>query len=189
MDVNETRGGAVALDQDQPAADGAGSHHEVQVSTRVLPAGAETKFKLPENAALREVLEEGARHAGVALLPPSPLKPLDRLHNLLKHDQVGPAIDDLDQPLGPYLKRKDTTHHFGIELVLAFRVNTRWAVATKPEMTPREILALPAINLDYQQYTLYLPGSNDSLPLDTPIHLKRGEALEAQRDGKYGEGR
>ena len=39
-------------------------------------------------------------------------------------------------------------------------------------MTPKEILALPAINLDYQQYTLYLPGSNDPLPLDKPIHAR-----------------
>src|SRR5262245_43860024 len=189
MDLNEIRDGAAALDQLSPAADAAAGHHEVQVSTRVLPAGAEAKFKLPENAALREVLEEGARRAGVALLPPPPLKPLDRLHNLLKHDQVGPAIDDLDQPLGPYLKRKDTTNDFGIELVLAFRVNTRWAVAPRPQMTPKEILALPGINLDYQQYTLYRPGSSDRRPLDAPIHLKRGEALEAQRDGKYGGGR
>lgn len=59
-------------------------------------------------------------------------------------------------------------------------------MAPNPDMTPKEILSLPAINLDYRQYTLYLPGSNDPLPLDKPIHLKRGEALEAQRDGKYG---
>lgn len=76
--------------------------------------------------------------------------------------------------------------HFGIELVLAFRVNVRWAVAPAPQMTPRQILALPAINLPYEQYTLYLPGSSDPLPLDTPITITRGEALEAQRDGKYG---
>ncbi len=48
-------------------------------------------------------------------------------------------------------------------------------------MTPKQILALPGVGLDYQQYTLYLPGSSDPLPLDKPIHLKRGEALEAER--------
>jgi hypothetical protein len=186
MDVNENREGAVALDHSPPAGDVAGARHEVQVTTRVLPAGAEARFKLPENAALREVLEEGARRAGVPLLPPSPLMPLDRLHDILKHDQVGPAIDDLDQPLGPYLKEKGATKDFGIELVLAFRVNTRWAVATKPQMTPREILALPGINLDPAQYTLYPPESAKLLPLDDPITITRGMALEAQRDGKYG---
>ena len=87
------------------------------------------------------------------------------------------------------MKGKGTTKDFGIELVLAFRVNTRWAVATSSDMTPKQILALPGIGLDYQQYTLYLPGSSDPLPLDKPIHLERGAALEAQRDGKYGEGR
>jgi hypothetical protein len=164
-------------------------HHDVHVTARLLPHGHEATFDLPDNAALLEVLEQGARHLKVHLLPPAPERPLDRLHDLAHHHHVGPAIENLDQALGAYLKEKGTTPHFGIELVLAFRVNTRWAVATKPEMTPREILALPAINLDYQQYTLYLPESCDPLALDTPIHLKRGEALEAQRDGKYGGGR
>jgi hypothetical protein len=122
----------------------------------------------------------------VRLLPPAPQNPLDLLHDLEKHGHVGPPITDLEQALAAYLKEKGTSPHFGIELVLAFRVNTRWAVAPKPDMTPKEILGLPAIGLDYQQYTLYLPGSNDPLPLDKPIHLTRGEALEAQRDGKYG---
>jgi hypothetical protein len=161
-------------------------HHQVHVTVELLPHGHQAKFHLPGNAALLEVLEEGARHLDVHLLPPRPDKPLDQLHDL-SHHHAGPAIENLDQALAAYLKEKGTTPHFGIELVLAFRVNTRWAVAVKPEMTPKEILALPGINLDYQQYTLYLPGSSDPLPLDKPIHLKRGEALEAQRDGKYGE--
>jgi hypothetical protein len=164
-------------------------HREVHVTTKLLPAGHEAKFSLPANAPLLEVLEEGAKRLHVHLLPPAPEKPLDQLHDLSHHGHEGPPIHNLDQALGAYLEEKETTPHFGIELVLAFRVNTRWAVATNPEMTPKEILALPAINLDYQQYTLYLPGSNDPLPLDKPIHLKRGEALEAQRDGKYGGGK
>ena len=186
MDATDIREGATALDHSPPAGQSADARHDVQVTTRVLPAGAEAKFKLPENAALREVLEEGARRAGVELLPPAPLKPLDKLHNIVKHDEVGPAIDDLDQPLGPYLKEKGTTKDFGIELVLAFRVNTRWAVATKPQMSPREILALPGINLDPAQYTLYPPESATPLPLDEPVAITRGMAFEAQRDGKYG---
>jgi hypothetical protein len=162
------------------------SHRQIHVSVKLLPAGNEAKFNLPENASLREILEEGAGLLHLELLPPAPLEPLDRLHGILKHDEVGPAITNLDQPLGVYLDEKDNTPNFGIELVLAFRVNTRWAVATGPQMTPKQILALPSINLDYQQYTLYLPGSATPLPLDQEITITRGEALEAQRDGKYG---
>jgi hypothetical protein len=81
---------------------------------------------------------------------------------------------------------KDATRDFGIELTLAIRVNTRWDVATSESMTPREILALPQIALDFQQYTLYLPGSAEPLPLDAPVAITRGEVFEAQRDGKYG---
>ncbi len=162
------------------------SHRQVPVTVRVLPAGEVARLRLPANAALREVLEAGATRLHVELLPPAPQEPLDRLHGILRHGEAGPAIENLDQSLEAYLADKDATHDFGIELVLAFRVNTRWAVATAPQMTPRQILALPAINLDYQQYTLYMPGSADPLPLDTPITITRGEALEAQHDGKYG---
>lgn len=186
MEEKENLEGGAALVQPLPVEDAMSAHHEVHATARNLATGAEAEFNLPENAALLEVLEEGAKHLGVQLLPPAPQKPLDRLHDITHHGQVGPAIDNLDQTLGAYLKEKGTTAHFGIELVLAFRVNVRWAVAAAPQMTPRQILALPAINLPYEQYTLYLPGSSDPLTLDTPITITRGEALEAQRDGKYG---
>jgi hypothetical protein len=162
------------------------SHRQVHVTIRLLPAGSEAKFNLPENASLREVLDEGSQELHLDLLPPAPLEPLDRLHGILKHDEVGPAIANLDQSLGAYLDEKGNTPNFGIELVLAFRVNTRWAVAIGPQMTPKQILALPSINLDYQQYTLYPPGSATPLPLEQAITITRGEAFEAQRDGKYG---
>lgn len=186
MESKENPDGGVTLTHPLLTESAMSAHHEAHVTARNLATGTEAKFNLPENAVLLEVLEEGAKHLGIHLLPPAPQKPLDLLHDISQHGQVGPAIDNLDQPLGTYLKEKGTTPHFGIELVLAFRVNVRWAVATAPQMTPRQILALPAINLPYEQYTLYLPGSSDPLPLDTPITLKRGEALEAQRDGKYG---
>jgi hypothetical protein len=160
--------------------------HEVHVTTRILPSGAESKFKLADNVPLTEVLEVGAQRAGAILLPPPPLRRLDELHNITHGDIIGRAIDDLDQPLGAFLKQIGTTTDFGIELVLVFRVNTRWAVATKPQMTPREILALPAIDLNFQEYTLYPAGSATLLPLDVPVTMERGEAFEAQRDGKYG---
>ncbi len=61
-------------------------------------------------------------------------------------------------------------------------------MATAKEMTPQEILALPGINLKYEEYTLYPPDSDVPLPLDTPICIKRGMEFEAQPDGKYGKG-
>ncbi len=176
--------GGIALDVVGALA--AAHEHEVTVTARVLPSAASVRFKIPETAPLLQLLKEGARQLGVDLLPPAPQQPLDQLHNLGKHDLVGPAIDDLQQPVGEYLKAKETTKDFGIEMVLAFRVNTRWTVAPKPQMTPREILALPAINLDPSQYTLYASGSANALPLDTPVAITRGMAFEAQRDGKYG---
>jgi hypothetical protein len=160
--------------------------HEVQVTTRLLaPDAEEFKFKLPDTAPLLEVLQRGTELAHVTLLPTTDA-PVDRLRNIFKHDQMGPVIEDLDQAVGEFVTRPGTTKDFGIELVLAFRVNTRWAIAPKPELSPREILALPQINLDYTQYSLYFPNSTELLPLDTPIKIERATAFEAQRDGRYG---
>lgn len=159
---------------------------DVQISTRLLAEGAqEHKFKMEVDATLLGVLQEGVERAGEALLANED-EPLDLLRNLGKHDQPGEPIADLAQSLGEYLEDKDATKAFGIELVLAFQVNSRWAVATGPQMTPREILALPAINLEFQSYTLYARDSIDLLPLDMPVTITRGLRFDAQADGKYG---
>ena len=163
----------------------AATEQQVHVSTRILQDGAETsRFRIARDATLLDLMAEGASLAGVVLLPTAEA-PLDTLHNL-RGDWIGPPIADLDQPVGEFVRDPAHTQHFGITLVLAFRVNTRWAVAPKADLSPREILALPEINLDYTQYTLYLPGSADLLPLDDPMTVQRGAAFEAQRDGKYG---
>jgi hypothetical protein len=133
-----------------------------------------------------QVLRRGAEHLHIELLPPDSDQPLDRLHNIHDHAAVGPPITDLEQDLGHFVSHGDNTPDFGIELVRAFRVNTRWAVAPESDMSPRDILALPAIGLDHTQYTLYAIGSSDPLPLDTAVPITRGQAFEAQRDGKYG---
>jgi len=52
-------------------------------------------------------------------------------------------------------------------------------------MTPKAILTL--FGLAWEQFTLYKPGHDVELPLDTPIKLERGECFEAQKDGKYGD--
>lgn len=155
----------------------------VHVSVRIIGADEEpVRLELEREATLRQVLERGLERAGKQLVPP-PDPPLDLLHNL-KHEAVGPVITDLTQPLWQYLRQPGTTHDFGIELVRAFRVNTRWAVAPQEHMTPREILDL--VGLDYTQYTLYPERSADFYQLDVPITITRGQVFEAQRDGKYG---
>jgi hypothetical protein len=156
---------------------------KIRVTVRVIGSHEHPFELLLDHAApVLEVLERGLDESHEQLKPP-PNPPIDKLHDL-QHGEEGPPIADLDQPLWQYLRKPDTSHHFGIELVLAFRVNTKWAVSPKPELTPREILEL--VGLDFQQYTLYEPGSAVPLPLDQPIKIIRGKVFEAQRDGKYG---
>ena len=158
---------------------------EIKVSVRLLGSSETADCRLPQTATLLELLQRGAEKLGQELLP-SQDHPFDLLHNVLRHEEVGPPIANLDQELEDFLKEHGTTHDFAIELVLSFHVNTRWAIAPKSLLTPREILALNGINLDPTEYTLYLPGSSDPLPIDTPITITRGMLIEAQRDGKYG---
>jgi hypothetical protein len=158
--------------------------HEVNVTACLLPGRTdEQTFKILESVPLVEIMRRWASATGHQLLP-NPEAPLDRLHNIVKHDEVGPAINDLQQPTGEYIKAPHTSHDFGVELVRAFRVNTRWWVAPKESMTPHEIL--DQAGLDYQEYTLYRPESPTPLPLDTALPITRGDIFEAQRDGKYG---
>ena len=128
-------------------------------------------------------MTQAASSAGVALLPPRS-KFFDRLREM-DGEQIGAVIESLDQTLGEYLCQGGGQPHFTVELVLAIHVNTRWDVAVQESMSPREILALPRINLDPAKYSLYLPESTQELPADTPIKLTRGIDLEAQPDGKY----
>jgi len=159
--------------------------NEIHVSTEVIKAHKEEvyKFKLPYNASLLEVLQKGAHLASVKLLP-NPEKPLDRLHVMLNHHEVGHLIEDIQKPVGEFVEHHHGENHFGIELVLAFRVNTRWGVAPKHELSPRQILEL--FGMDYQEYTLYSEKSDIPLPLDTMILIVRGMVFEAQKNGKYG---
>lgn len=160
---------------------------QIHVTTRILGNGADpVGFRISREATLLDLTAEGASRAGVSLLPAAGT-PFDRLHNL-RGNEVGPAIDDLGQTVGDFVRDPANSQHFGIELVLAFRVNTRWTVAPRAQLSPREILALPEIQLDHTQYTLYRPGSTEPLPLDGQVVIERGVAFEAQRDGRYGGG-
>lgn len=144
-------------------------------------------FEIGSRASLLNVMEQAAKLAGVGLLPPRQ-KPFDTLH-AMNGEQVGAVIENLDQLLEEYLHHAGKRPHFTVELVLAFHVNTRWDIAPDEMMSPRQILALPRIHLDFTKYTLYLPEQTTELPFDTPIKIERGLDLEAQADGKYGGGR
>jgi hypothetical protein len=160
---------------------------EIEVSAELVgdPEHRRQHFHTPRDMRLLEVLDEGARKLGVHLLP-NGAEPLDRLHGVYEHREIGAPLD-LRLTLEEFLKQEPRTHHFAIELVLAIRVNTRWRIAPSKEMTPRAILALADLSAD--EYSLYFPpDSVDPLPRDAPVELHRGQRFEAQRDGKYGEG-
>lgn len=159
---------------------------EIRLTAIILdPRSEQFRFDLPRHSQLLEVLQTGANLAAAQLLPNDD-EPLDQLRNFTNDRDLGPPIADLTEDIGTFVRRPHTTRHFGIELVRAFRVNTRWAVAPEASMTPRQILELPLIGLDYTQYTLYLPGSTEPLPLEVDVRVARGQAFEAQRDGRYG---
>lgn len=163
---------------------GAAKSKEIEVSVERLgdPEHRRQHFRIPSDEPLLAVLDEGARLLGEVLLP-SPDRTLDRLRGVYRDDKIGEPLD-LEETLGEFLDRHPVTHHFAVELVLAIRVNTQWRVAPETEMSPKAILGL--FGLSWEQYTLYKPDETEPLPLDTPLHLERGECFEAQKDGKYG---
>jgi hypothetical protein len=158
----------------------------VNISAEIL-GEPETRrhFHVERDATLLEVLEEGAGKLGVELLPPKPETPLDHLRGIYEHHTVGEPLD-LSLTVAEFLDQPPTTHHFAVELVRAFRVNTRWRVAPTTEMTPVAILSL--FDLSPTEYSLYHPHEKEPLPPNAPVHVRRGECFEAQRDGKYGRG-
>jgi hypothetical protein len=156
----------------------------LEVSVGLLP-GLEktTSFAVLRESPLLHVLDEGARKLEVNLLP-DPRDPLDHLRGVYAGGKVGEPLD-LKLTLAEFLRQRDPTDRFGVELVLAIQINTRWRVAPTQQMDPRAILTLAG--LSPQEYSLYFPpDSVDPLPPDTPVNLYRGQRFEAQRDGKYG---
>jgi hypothetical protein len=160
--------------------------HELEVHVRRLESDHRHPLRLPSDAPLLDVLDKGAEILHEKLLP-NKEEPLDELRHLDKFGHPGPAIKDLQESVGTFLSGHDISHDFAIEFVLAIRVNAYWKVAPEKKMTPKQILML--FGLKFEEYSLYRGRSADLLPLDTPLELHRGEAFEAQRDGKYGEGR
>ena len=159
----------------------------VPVDIRLLPDGAVARIRVHLADSLLSVMRQGAAELRLALLPPgTDVHPLDLLRWRQPDGSYSAPIEDLDQAVWTFLQKHRGPRRFGIELVRAFSVNTKWAMAPTPTMSPREILALPQINLPSQDYSLYRPGSARELPLDERIPIARGDHFEAVRDGKYG---
>lgn len=157
---------------------------QIQVGFRELPDGSEAKFKVGLTDLIRDVFEKGAKALKKPLLPPDSANPLDILRCRKRRGEGwSDPITNLDQPLWLTLIN-GCTRHFGIEYVLAVKINTIWRIAPADSMTPRELLT--SFDLDPAQYSLYKPDSIEPLPADTPISLSRGDMFEAQKDGRYG---
>jgi hypothetical protein len=172
---------------DLPDAEVMAGRGTVPVEIRLLPDGAVVRIRVHLSDSLLTVMRQGAAELRAGLLPPgADARPLDLLRWRQPDGSYSNPIEDLDQAVWAFLRAHRAPRRFGIELVRAFSVNTKWAVATVPTMSPREILALPEINLPYQDYSLYRPGSARELPLDERIPVTRGDHFEAVRDGKYG---
>jgi hypothetical protein len=157
----------------------------VRMSARIYPNGAESHFHAHLGDTLLEIFEKAALALNKALLPPAPAKPLDFLH-LRRDGSWSEPVVDLDLPLWKALA-DGFSRHVGVEYRLVVRINTKWAVPTSQEITPR--LLLTEVGFDPAQFSLYKPHSNVPLPPDTPMKLERGEHFEAQKDGRYGGGR
>src|SRR6185436_8438323 len=157
---------------------------KVQVGFRELPHGHEAKFKTSLTDTLLEVFAEGAQQLGKPLLPPGSNHPLDVLRCRERHGEGwSDPITGLERPLWLALA-KGCTRHFGVEYVLAVKINTKWAIAPSSTMTPRELLT--SFEFDPSQFSLYKPDSTEPLPADAAISLHRGDMFEAQKDGRYG---
>ncbi|MDQ6857487.1 MAG: hypothetical protein M3Z65_00655 [Chloroflexota bacterium] len=173
----------MATDQQTDARD-EDEKDELEITSRLLPDHSAFELELNRDDTLENIVDETLRHENVELPAPKPEHPLDQLYGIGADGHAGPVIPDLAIPLWQYLRQPHTTRSFGVELVLAIRVNKRWRIAPEPSLTPRAILQL--FDLNGTEYSLYMPDQTNPLPPDTAISLKRGEVFEAQKDGKYG---
>lgn len=167
------------------------SEHEVLVfeghiplKVHILPNGEFRTIKVRIDITVGELMAKIAKEFGKHLLPPHPLDPFDKIFCYGKHDEIIGPITDLSMTLGRVLLQYRCRRKFGLELVRSIKVNSTWKVAPKDIMTPSEILDL--FGMDYTQYTIYLPDSQDPLPLHIGLDIKRGDCFEAIKDGRYG---
>ncbi len=156
----------------------------VHLKVHMLPNGEFRAMKVQMDIIMRELMSKIAKEFGEKLLPPPPMVPLDRLFCYGRHNELVGPITDLSMTLGRALLQYRCKRKFGLELVRSIKVNATWKVAPEEIMTPSEILDL--FGMDYKEYTIYLPDSQDPLPLHVGLNIKRGECFEAIKDGRYG---
>lgn len=159
---------------------------EVILAIREWNDDEDMKLRAKVNDTLGEVLEAAGKALGTKVLPPGPEAPLDLLRGQLHSGEWSGPIADLSQPLGKALEKR-FKKHFAVEYLLVVKINALWGVSPSANPTPRQLLA--AFGMDANEYTLYPPNKNTPYPVDTPMRVKRGQHFEAQKDGRYGDGR
>lgn len=148
------------------------------------PHSHQQNFRARLADTLLEVMRHGAKELGEDLLPPHSESPLDWIRSKRHGSQEWrEPISDLETPLWVHLVNGGS-RHFSIEYRLVVRINTKWGVAESDHVTPRQLLT--SLGFEPNDYSLYHGNSAEPLPPDTPLHLKRGEHFEAQKDGRYG---
>ena len=157
---------------------------KIPLKVHILPDGKFRIIKIPLSHTVGEVMASIAQAFNELLLPPEPEQPFDQLFCYSRENELVGPISDLSIPIWKVILKHHCRLKLGLKLLLSIKVNSTWMVAPKESMSPREIAEL--FDLDYTQYTLYLPESTEPLPLETPINLQRGECFVALKDGKYG---
>jgi len=159
-------------------------HLRVRVSIREWPEGHEKHLAVRLGETLLSLMREGGEKLGMPVLPPgAETEPLDGLRFQRRDGSWSPAINDLSEPLWLAVVHGDS-RHFGVEYKLVVQINTKWGIAPSSQPTPKQLLE--AFGFSATEYSLYYPNSSEPLPPDVPLHLKRGERFEAQKDGRYG---
>lgn len=157
-------------------------HLKIRLTLRRWPEGKVEHIQARLGETLLEMMRSGVQELKEPVLPPPPAMPSDFLRGQRHHEWSEP-IQHLSTPLWVALST-GFSRHFAIEYRLAVQINARWGVAERSEMTPRELLT--QFGFQPNEYTLYKADNKDPLPPDSPLHLKRGEKFEGQKDGRYG---
>jgi Prokaryotic E2 family E len=155
----------------------------VSLSVRRLPSGHATHFHAHLGDTLLRVYEKAAEALQERLLPPAPAIPFDLLFFHTHDGEWRATTANLEEPLWEALAG-GMTRHLGIDYRLIVRINAKWGVVTSERLTPKQLLA--ELEFDPAQFSLYRHDSDVPLPPDAPLHVRRGEHFEAQKDGRYG---
>lgn len=157
---------------------------QIAIKVCLLPTGDFRTIHIGLDSTARHLMDKISTEFGDAILPPGSNAPLDKLFCYGRHnDLIGP-LADLDATVWQMLRQHQCKRKFALEIVRAIKVNSTWNVASKDEMTPKEILAV--FSMDHSQFTLYRPDSSEPLAFDVAIKVNRGDFFDAIKDGRYG---